>query len=69
MVAELRANAALTGASPLVSPPVPPGAPTFAEPPPLQHDMVTGVLLQHRAHRKAGLATSDDDGLMVLSHA
>jgi hypothetical protein len=26
------------------------------------------VLLQHRAHSQAGLATSDDDRVMVVSH-
>jgi len=41
----------------------------LADPPPLQHDVLAAALLQHRTHGQAGLAASDDDGVVLLSHA
>jgi hypothetical protein len=30
--------------------------------------MFAAALLEHEAHRQTGLATSDDDGVVLLSH-
>jgi hypothetical protein len=44
-------------------------APAFADASPFQHHVFASTLLEHGAHRQAGLATSDDERVMVLSHA
>jgi hypothetical protein len=49
------------------------GVPSFRAPPfpdasPFQHHVLAPTLLEHGAHRQAGLASPDDDRVMVLSY-